>query len=68
MELIENIDYYFEDGKLVFTSKYLKDRGYCCESGCRHCPYNLFSFPKRKNFVSLKEKENVVSPKENENR
>lgn len=23
----------------VFTAKFLADRGYCCNSGCRHCPY-----------------------------
>jgi len=23
----------------VFTAQFLIDRGYCCESGCRHCPY-----------------------------
>ena len=23
----------------VFTSEFLARRGYCCESGCRHCPY-----------------------------
>lgn len=32
-------DYYIENGYLVFTEKYLKSRGYCCGSGCRHCPY-----------------------------
>lgn len=26
-------------GYYVFTSEFLKDRGSCCESGCRHCPY-----------------------------
>lgn len=26
-------------GYLVFTAGYLWDRGYCCENGCRHCPY-----------------------------
>ena len=26
-------------GFSVFTAKFLADRGYCCESGCRHCPY-----------------------------
>ncbi|NCS88895.1 MAG: hypothetical protein AUK34_06115 [Ignavibacteria bacterium CG2_30_36_16] len=26
-------------GYRVFTSAYLKDRGYCCGNGCRHCPY-----------------------------
>lgn len=23
----------------VFTAAFLADRGYCCESGCRHCPF-----------------------------
>jgi hypothetical protein len=23
----------------VLTAAYLADRGTCCESGCRHCPY-----------------------------
>lgn len=33
-------DYYFsEEGYLVFTEQYHLKRGYCCQSGCRHCPY-----------------------------
>lgn len=32
-------DYYMENGFLVFTAKYLKNRGFCCGNGCRHCPY-----------------------------
>jgi hypothetical protein len=39
MSLIEGRDYYIENGKYVFTAYFLKNRGYCCESGCRHCPY-----------------------------
>jgi hypothetical protein len=26
-------------GFSVFTAEFLASRGYCCESGCRHCPY-----------------------------
>ncbi len=26
-------------GYLVFTAPALAARGYCCGSGCRHCPY-----------------------------
>lgn len=37
--LVEGVDYYLENGFLVFTSEYLARRGYCCENGCRHCPY-----------------------------
>ena len=32
-------DYYMERGAFVFTESYLRRRGYCCGSGCRHCPY-----------------------------
>lgn len=37
--LIEGVDYYLENGKWVFTAHFLRNRGYCCHSGCRHCPY-----------------------------
>jgi len=37
--LTEGSDYYIENGAWVFTASYLKKRGYCCNSGCRHCPY-----------------------------
>lgn len=38
--LKSGIDFYLdEQGRVVFTADYLFKRGYCCESGCRHCPY-----------------------------
>ena len=37
--LVEGDDYYFEDGLMVLTAKFLLERGYCCGNGCRHCPY-----------------------------
>ena len=37
--LLEGEDYYSEGAAIVFTARYLLRRGYCCESGCRHCPY-----------------------------
>lgn len=40
-KLVEGEDFYYEGPYLVFTEKYLRDRGYCCESGCRHCPYGF---------------------------
>jgi hypothetical protein len=39
LPLEEGRDYYLEKGYVVFTAHYLRRRGYCCESGCRHCPY-----------------------------
>ncbi len=39
--LLPHIDYYINaDGNLVLTEKYHLNRGYCCQSGCLHCPYN----------------------------
>ena len=40
-EVVEGEDYYFEDGLMVLTARYLLRRGYCCEQGCRHCPYGF---------------------------
>lgn len=39
--LVEGEDFYYEGPYLVFTEKFLRERGYCCESGCRHCPYGF---------------------------
>jgi len=36
-------DFYFESGLMVFTATYHLRRGYCCETGCRHCPYSAIS-------------------------
>lgn len=35
----EKEDFYIENGKYVFTKSYHLKRGYCCGSGCRHCPF-----------------------------
>jgi len=32
-------DFYFDGSLMVFTEAYHLRRGYCCDSGCRHCPY-----------------------------
>ncbi|NJK83842.1 MAG: hypothetical protein HC912_08555 [Saprospiraceae bacterium] len=39
--LQEGVDYYIENGCYVFTAHYLTQRGYCCQNGCRHCPYGF---------------------------
>ena len=28
-----------DTGYVVMTEAYLRERGTCCHSGCRHCPY-----------------------------
>lgn len=35
----EGVHFYYEDGYMVLTSRFLLERGYCCGNGCRHCPY-----------------------------
>lgn len=41
-KLIEGEDYYLTpEGYRCFTEKYHLKRGYCCRSGCRHCPYGF---------------------------
>lgn len=41
MALIEGRDYYVEEGRYVFTARYLLSRSHCCGAGCRHCPYRF---------------------------
>jgi hypothetical protein len=36
---VEGEDFYREGAYVVFTARYHLRRGYCCGSGCRHCPY-----------------------------
>ena len=37
---LDKDDYYFSpEGYVIFTAKYLLKRGYCCQNGCKHCPY-----------------------------
>ncbi|QCK15089.1 DUF5522 domain-containing protein [Mangrovivirga cuniculi] len=39
-KLLENLDYYLENGLMVFTEYFHLKKGYCCKNNCRHCPYN----------------------------
>jgi len=33
-------DYYLSpESYIIFTESYHLKRGYCCKSGCKHCPY-----------------------------
>jgi hypothetical protein len=37
----EEGDFYWnKEGYRVFTEQYHLKRGYCCRSGCKHCPYH----------------------------
>ena len=51
-QIVEGIDFYFEDGLMVLTERYLRRRGYCCNNGCRHCPYDSPDNSHNKNVSS----------------
>ena len=36
----ENIHYYKDGDRVVFTALFHIQRGSCCGNGCKHCPYN----------------------------
>ena len=43
---------------MVFTAHFLLKRGYCCNSGCRHCPYKEGGAPTVKvDIVGLEPKD-----------
>lgn len=44
--LVLGEDYYIEKGLWVFTEQYHRDRGNCCGSECRHCPYEHINVKK----------------------
>lgn len=54
-EMPNNLDpedfYKSPEGFIVFTEKYHLKRGYCCQSGCKHCPYG---FDKRTGTIRKK--------------
>jgi hypothetical protein len=56
-ELKEGVDYYLtEDGYVVLTEQYHLERGYCCGSGCRHCPFHYENVPEPGRTDLLKNK------------
>lgn len=59
-QIVEGVDFYYEDGYMVLTEKYHVDKGFCCGNGCRHCPFNYENVPepKRSELLMLKDKNN----------
>lgn len=60
-EFIEGVHYYLnENGLIVLTEQYHREKGYCCGMGCAHCPFHYENVPdpKRSALLKLKEKNN----------
>jgi hypothetical protein len=56
-ELIEGVHYYInEDGLIVLTEQYHREKGYCCGMGCLHCPYRYENVPEPRRSILLKRK------------
>lgn len=63
------MDYYKENGYIIFTKEYLLKRGYCCKNGCRNCPYkknNAAFVPPELRTVPPYDAEGFISSKKKE--
>lgn len=54
--LVEGEDFYWEGAVMVFTARFLLRRGYCCENGCRHCPYDFKKKKERGDELAVEQK------------
>lgn len=57
---LKEADYYTnDDGFVVFTAKYLLERGYCCGNGCKNCPYDYKAVPepRRSKLLEIRKKQ-----------
>jgi len=41
---------------MVLTEKYHLEKGFCCGSGCTHCPYEFENVPEPERGVLLEQK------------
>ena len=39
-DFIQDIHYYLEGDRVIFTPLFLFERGQCCGNYCRHCPHD----------------------------
>ena len=54
---IKSIDYYMSpEGYIIFTEKYHLKRGFCCKSGCKHCPYG---YDKKTDLIKKKKNDGL---------
>ncbi|MEN0003769.1 MAG: DUF5522 domain-containing protein [Bacteroidota bacterium] len=65
-KLEEGLDYYMENGRYVFTEHFLTNRGYCCGSGCRHCPYGTKSAEEDDPLLKLRKRQSSTQKEQPE--
>jgi hypothetical protein len=60
----QDIHYYMDGTRVVFTALFHIQRGSCCGNGCKHCPYD----PQfKKGSVVVAEEFRKLTNKENKN-
>ncbi len=47
---IEGVDYLIENDMFVWTYHFLLKRGFCCNNGCKNCPYRIETKDKQDNI------------------
>ncbi len=58
-------DFYFDENNLlVFTATYHLKRGYCCQSGCRHCPFGFRTANREETTNNQQEKGNPLGQRD----
>jgi hypothetical protein len=58
--LTEGVDFYYnEEGLMVLTAGFLRERGYCCGNGCLNCPYAYVAVdePRRSQLLARRERD-----------
>ena len=64
---IENIHYYLEEGRVVFTALFHLERGWCCGNGCRNCVYepvhDKFNRTVQDKYLATKEEIDIFKDK-----
>ena len=55
-EFIQDIHYYMDGDRVVFTALFLIQRGQCCGFKCANCPYN----PKHTKGNLVLAEENII--------
>jgi len=56
----EDIHYYMEGERVIFTALFHIERGQCCGNGCRLCPYE----PKNKKGNQIMQEKYLVTKEE----
>ena len=58
--MLNEDDYYMDNGYMVLTASFLLRRGECCHNGCVNCPYVEYLNEQKENSMSKKEENQLI--------